>query len=146
VNFAGTILVCLQGSGSMVYMDATQAPRLPVVLTNATSSGGYTCVNIGNAGTLVLVESRGDLPGGLAPGRGGGVGLTQSLSGCQVTTNLRLNLRSVPGLDGAVLAIVPEGLTFEVGRRTRRWFQISFEGRIGWIAAGYVTPNGQCDY
>src|SRR5690606_30695543 len=62
VDFEGSVLVCLQGSGSIVYLDARQAPRLPVILTGATSNSGYTCASISNAGTLVLIESSGDLP------------------------------------------------------------------------------------
>jgi hypothetical protein len=142
-RFNNSVLVCLQGSGSLVYMDATQAPRPPVILTNATSDGSYTCANIPNAGTLVLVQSGGNLPG-VNTGGGGSGGPSQSLSGCVVTPLMRLNLRSVPGLDGRVLAIVPEGVALGASQRTRRWFRVSFEGRTGWIFAAYVSTNGAC--
>jgi len=143
IAFNNPVTVCLQGTGSMVYLDATQAPRPPVILTGATSDGTYTCVNIPNAGTVVLVQSGGNLPG-VSSGGGGSGGPSQDLSGCVVTPLMRLNLRSVPGLDGRVLGIVPEGIALGSSERTRRWFRVSFEGRTGWIFAAYVSNNGVC--
>jgi hypothetical protein len=54
-RFSQPITVCLQGTGRMFFRDATNAPRVSVPLA-ATSEGGYTCANIPNAGTLVLVR------------------------------------------------------------------------------------------
>ncbi len=52
--FNNPVNVCLQGSGRFLYLDATQAPRTVSQLP-AVSAGGYTCANIPNAGTVVLV-------------------------------------------------------------------------------------------
>lgn len=52
--FNNPVNVCLQGSGRFLFLDATQAPRTVSQLP-ATSAGGYTCANIPNAGTVVLV-------------------------------------------------------------------------------------------
>ncbi len=143
IAFNNPVTVCLQGTGSIVYLDATQAPRPPVILTGATSDGTYTCANIPNAGTVVLVQSGGNLPSANTGGGGSG-GPSQNLSGCVITPSMRLNLRSVPGLDGRVLGIVPEGVALGSAQRTRRWFRVSFEGRTGWIFAAYVSNNGAC--
>jgi hypothetical protein len=55
VQFNQPIEVCLQGSGRMFYRDASNAPRITVPLAS-TSSNGYTCASIPNAGTVVLVR------------------------------------------------------------------------------------------
>lgn len=52
--FNNPVKVCLQGNGRFLFLDATQAPR-SVSQLPATSAGGYTCANILNAGTVVLV-------------------------------------------------------------------------------------------
>ncbi|MBZ0291142.1 MAG: SH3 domain-containing protein [Anaerolineae bacterium] len=145
VEFEGTISVCLQGGGSLVYLDAAEAPRPPVILTNASSNSGYTCGSISQAGTLVLTTSGGDLPGA------SGVqtsysGVPLSIAGCVVTPWLNLKLRAVPGLDGLVFDVVPEGLPLATSKRTRRWFQVNYNNHTGWISAGYVYTQGPCNY
>jgi hypothetical protein len=55
VQFNQPVQVCLQGSGHMFYRDASNAPRITVPLTSS-SSNGYTCASIPNAGTVVLVR------------------------------------------------------------------------------------------
>jgi uncharacterized protein YgiM (DUF1202 family) len=57
---------------------------------------------------------------------------------------MRLNLRSVGGLDGRVLDIVPEGVTLQATARTRRWFRVTYNGKQGWISAFYVSIVGDC--
>ncbi|GIV80965.1 MAG: hypothetical protein KatS3mg051_0319 [Anaerolineae bacterium] len=52
--FNNPVNVCLQGSGRFLFLDATQAPRTASQLPTI-SVGGYTCANIPNAGTVVLV-------------------------------------------------------------------------------------------
>lgn len=145
VEFEGIISVCLQGGGSLVYLDAAEAPRPPVILTNTNQNSGYTCGSISQAGTLVLTESGGDLPGA-SGARTSYSGVPQSIAGCVVTPWLRLKLRAVPGLDGFVLDLVPEGVSLATARRTRRWFQVDYNGRTGWISAGYVRTQGPCNY
>lgn len=145
VEFNNSVLVCLQGAGSLIYLDARGAPRPPVRLTNTSSQGGYTCGNIPHAGTVVLTGSPGDLPGIVTGSGGGGSGGPRvGLSDCQVTTMMRLNLRVWPGLDGRVLTIVPEGATLPAFERTRRWYHVQFEAFDGWISAFYVRPQGNC--
>src|SRR5690606_34258110 len=55
-TFAAEMTVCLQGQGTLLYLDATIAPRAIVPLP-AFSRDGYTCGSVPNAGTVVLVSS-----------------------------------------------------------------------------------------
>lgn len=54
-RFSQSVKICLQGFGSIVYLDATQAPRAPKDMS-ITIEDGYTCTRINNAGTVVLVK------------------------------------------------------------------------------------------
>jgi tartrate-resistant acid phosphatase type 5 len=54
-RFNSSVRVCLQGSGRLLYLDATTQPRALSELP-ATSEGGYTCAAILNAGTVVLAH------------------------------------------------------------------------------------------
>jgi hypothetical protein len=49
-----SIQVCLQGEGSVFFLDATTEPRALSLLPSAVEDG-YTCAQIPNAGTVVLV-------------------------------------------------------------------------------------------
>jgi uncharacterized protein YfcZ (UPF0381/DUF406 family) len=145
-EFNNPVRVCLQGTGSLIYLDARGAPRPPVRLTNTSSESGYTCANIPSAGTVVLTGQAGDLPG-LNTGAGGGGGSggpAFALSDCTVTTMMRLNIRVWPGLDGRVLVIVPEGVVLPAFERTRRWYRVTYGEFDGWISAFYVRPQGAC--
>jgi hypothetical protein len=53
--FSNIVTVCLQGNGDLIFLDATEAPRVPRTLTSR-SIGSYTCGNLAHAGTLVLVN------------------------------------------------------------------------------------------
>jgi uncharacterized repeat protein (TIGR01451 family) len=53
-HFNYGVKVCLQGTGRLLYLDATQAPR-PVTLLTSTEESGYLCGIVPNAGTVVLV-------------------------------------------------------------------------------------------
>src|SRR5690606_12597112 len=54
-RFDVPVTVCLLGTGDLFYLDATLAPRVPQLMPTF-MSGGYTCTEIPNAGTLVLVR------------------------------------------------------------------------------------------
>jgi hypothetical protein len=143
-DFNNSVQVCLQGSGHLVYLNALHAPRFAVVLTGATSSGGYTCANIPDAGTVILTINDGGLPRApSASGQGGG-GPFSLLGGCTIVTQRRVNLRSGPALDMPILTIVPEGTTLAATGRSGRWFRTNFNGLEGWVRAGYVAGFGVC--
>jgi CSLREA domain-containing protein len=144
-DFSAPVTVCLLGTGSLVYLDALNAPRPPVILTNTSSNGGYTCASIPDAGTVVLVQNGGNLPGASFPGAGGDFqGSRRTLNGCQIVTLIRLKLRSVPGLDGAQLGIVEANVTLAATARTSRWYRVVYNGKSAWIFAAYVRPVGTC--
>lgn len=52
--FNASVKVCLSGSGRLFYLDATTAPRQLSQLSTVPEAG-YTCGQIANAGTVVLV-------------------------------------------------------------------------------------------
>ena len=54
-TFNKSVLACLQGTGRFIYLDDTSAPRVPASLTSAVVNG-YSCANIPNPGTVVLVS------------------------------------------------------------------------------------------
>ncbi|MFN8378243.1 MAG: hypothetical protein U0452_06180 [Anaerolineae bacterium] len=51
--FERPLTVCLQGTGSFYFRDATGQPRTTTLLPS-TTHGGYTCATISHAGTIVL--------------------------------------------------------------------------------------------
>lgn len=54
-RFNSAIYVCLRGNGVLLFLDANQTPRTSVQLTS-TSTDGFQCANVPNAGTVVLVS------------------------------------------------------------------------------------------
>ncbi len=54
VSVAGAT-ICLQGTGNLVFLDATQAPRVPQNLP-VSIQNGYSCTTIPALGTLALVR------------------------------------------------------------------------------------------
>lgn len=133
-QFNFPVTVCLQGSEKLLYLDATTIPRTVTELTGHTEQG-YTCANIPNAGTVVLVE------GTPSPVN---TPLT-TLTGCMVTTNQGImNLRAAPGMNSAVLAKVPYNVTLTALKRQGDWFYVDDLGTMGWLNAAYVTLIGAC--
>lgn len=55
-SLGGAAQICLQGTGTLFFLNAAQSPRTPVILTS-TSADGYTCGFITTAGTLALTRN-----------------------------------------------------------------------------------------
>ena len=127
--------VCIQGSGSLVFLDAADAPRVPQTLHNAYSDGNWTCARLTRPGSLVLV------PGPPAPAITPTLS-TQALSGCMVRLNYLLNLRASPW--GEKIGEARYNSTLTAMARTAGWFQVDANGVTGWLSADYVTPIGTC--
>jgi subtilisin-like proprotein convertase family protein len=53
--FAAPVKVCVQGSGTFLYLDATTSPRALLILP-ATFENGATCATIPHAGTVLLAN------------------------------------------------------------------------------------------
>src|SRR5690606_22765040 len=98
-RFDQPITLCLQGTGALLYLDATAAPRTISSLPSF-SQQGYTCAFVPNAGTVALVSNPTGVSaplGSQSPG--------STLSGCTVTTRAILNLRAAPDASGAVIRL-----------------------------------------
>ena len=54
-TFNKSVLACLLGNGRFIYLDDSNAPRVPATLAT-TALNGYTCASIPNPGTVVLVS------------------------------------------------------------------------------------------
>jgi hypothetical protein len=58
-QFEGDVVICLRGVGSLILLDAGQAPRVPRNITTWTTPSfpGFTCGTLYAPGTLVLVAN-----------------------------------------------------------------------------------------
>lgn len=59
VNFGQEIQVCLKGTGSFIFLNANQTPRVPSQMpafTRELEGGTYTCTYISSSGVAVLVN------------------------------------------------------------------------------------------
>jgi uncharacterized protein YraI len=77
------------------------------------------------------------------------VGLTSAPSGCYVTTNQNVNIRSGGSTDHSIVDVFGAGKYLSVSGYNRAndgWYQVTIpDGRIGWVAAFVVTTGGGCD-
>ncbi len=145
VNAAGS-LICLQGTGGIMFLNANGIPRtaqwLPTSVVN-----GYTCASIPAVGTVVLV---GTPPPNPLPVNGEGasnpafVGAAVPLANCQITTTHQVRLRETPSTNGTVLTTLPYDLTLTATVRTGDWYQVVYLNNQGWVNAAYVNTRGTC--
>ncbi|MEO0561192.1 MAG: Ig-like domain-containing protein, partial [Chloroflexota bacterium] len=134
-SFNNSIRVCLRGSGSFTYRDATGMPRQTVTLPT-TTQGAFTCANIPNAGTIVLINS-------------GDVMLEETAAralpdGCMVTTRNIINLREAPGLNSNIIRRVPFDVTLSAFELDAGYVFVDYLGQRGWLSLAFVTPNEAC--
>ena len=56
--FEGGYVACLQGTGTLIWLDANNAPRVPVAIGSYTVPEwpGFTCATLFTPGTIVLVD------------------------------------------------------------------------------------------
>ncbi len=134
VRFNAPVRICLQSYGAFLYRDATGVPR---VVTELPSIGqnGYTCADIPNAGTVILVVGYPTITlGNTDTGSGG----------CQIVTIALVNLRRDPDSRSAVIAQVPTGTTLGVISRQPDWYQVDYQGSLGWLTAVAARQIGAC--
>jgi hypothetical protein len=163
-QFNAGVKVCLQGTGDIIYMDASQTPRTPTRISY-TSENGFTCASVNNGGTVVLVPASNPapaqpiapvgvpvtvdpnatpLPPGVAPtatvvpATGGGI------VGCRVTTTYAVRLRNAPNVNGEILARIPYDLRLTATAKEGDWYQVIYQNFQGWVSAAYVRPSGTC--
>ena len=128
------VQVCLQGSGSLIFLDAADAPRQPSWMQSF-GNEGWTCAEFNRAGSLVLV--------GAEPQERSSAPAAAPLSNCQVRTLDILNIRNAPG--GEIVGHLAWGATLQASERMGDWFRIHSGGIDGWISADYVETAGGCE-
>ncbi len=59
-EFVNDVNICLQGSGYIIYMNASGQPRVPQLWSNWTTPSfpGYTCTTLYAPGTVILVSNK----------------------------------------------------------------------------------------
>jgi hypothetical protein len=145
VRFIQPVRICLLGYGTMLYRDATGQPRVVTELQSFGQSG-YTCVDIPNAGTVILVVGQptfllgGDLPGVPA----GASGVSAATSACQIVTRGIVNLRGAASITSEILARVPFRTTLNVLDRYNGWYLVDYLGNRGWLSGRFVRRIGNC--
>lgn len=85
-------------------------------------------------------------------GGGGGVdttlGLTSAPSGCYVTTNQNVNIRSGGSTEHGIVGVFGAGKYLSVSGyndTNDRWYQVTLpDGGLGWVAGFVVTTGGPC--
>jgi len=159
-QFGNTVKVCLQGTGDIIYMDATQFPRLPTRVA-VTSENDYTCTTINNGGTVVLVNGSGaaapavpaatvdpnatPLPPGVVPTATTVPAAGAGLIGCRVTTTYAVRLRTAPNTESDIIARLPYNMRLTATAHEGDWFQVIYLDGQGWVNSAYVKTAGACD-
>lgn len=82
---------------------------------------------------------------GTVAGVGGVVVSTAALAATtSMTTTAWVNLRSGPGTDHPVLAVVPPSASvLATGGSDGRWLAVEYRGTSGWMSGAYLTPAAQ---
>ena len=59
-------------------------------------------------------------------------------------TSANLNLRSLPGTNGSVLAVIPQGTSVSIAEDCDcAWIKVYYNGKIGYVSSKYLTKNIQ---
>ena len=151
-------LVCFDGAGSLLLLDAAYSPRRLVWLDAYQRDDGKTCARLDRAGTLVLMPMQPGMtlvtpvtPDPIATAApttrrhwtviADSLDQMRTLENCLVSASELLNFRDRPAGRVPRLYI---GQSRAIAR-TDNWFQVEYFGRTGWISAHYVTTEGDCD-
>ncbi len=138
VNLNVGVMVCLQGTGSLYFLDAAGAPRVPVLIPSWTYNS-YTCTTIYTAGMLVLTRTPAAavVPATSEPG-------VTPLASCTVTTMYLARLRAEPNTSSEILAHVPYDFDLQATGMVSGWHRVIFEGTEGWIATELLQLRLGC--
>ncbi len=136
--------ICFPHIGSITFVDTTTSPRA-VSTIDSYLRGNSTCTYVTRPGTVVLVPGQptGGTPPDLSvPTASEPTTGTGSIpGGCPIHTTGHLFLRASPSLQGMVLDAVPRGSNLVSPSRTTYWYQVTYNGRTGWIGHKYVRAN-----
>ncbi|MBE2272216.1 MAG: SH3 domain-containing protein, partial [Anaerolinea sp.] len=136
VHMTEGVQICLSGVGTLYFLDAASSPRL-VMPVQAVVQNGYSCATLFSPGTLVMTQRSADAAE--ANSTDG-----TALANCSVTTNYAARLRAEPNLSADILTIVPFGTHLSASTRSAGWYQVSFDGSTGWIAAELLILEPTC--
>jgi SH3 domain-containing protein len=152
-TFNNSITICLQGTGSLYFLDASKQPRTLTQLT-ATSDGSYTCGSISTAGTVVLTNTMAApaVPpvSTLAPGETpeatpeAPIGPIGALTNCRVTITKIVRLRAEPNTTSKIMARLPYNTTWTATAHVTGWYQIIWTNTQGWVSESFLKASGNC--
>ena len=125
------VTVCFDGDGRVVGLESDTLSLTVRGFASATTDG-RNCVFLDQAVSIALVRSDSEAAGNAV----------RELADCAVTTSHGLNLRI--GRDATITDLVPAGETLFALARNDHWFQVEYEGQLGWISSQYVEEAGDC--
>ncbi len=141
----GSVDVCFQQSGYMVFLDAAYAPRMLKPLLSF-ERDGMTCGRIDRAGTVILLHNPYPFETPLVPAsapESEAEAAQEAVSSCVVKLAEALFLREAPG--GRIIGIVWLNSEVPVYETAGNWYKIAFEGQTGYISRDYSrTLRGDC--
>ncbi len=161
--------VCLQGTGALYVSRAALNPRQAFFAWYYVTPEGYTCTNLSEPATVVLIEGTSPFSAGQAPAAdstadndssddsadadstpsapatsGTSTGGTFVLNNCTVVTRAILNFRDAPSTSSNVLDLIPYKSILKTINRDGDWFNVIFGDQNGWVAANLVNTRGKC--
>jgi len=125
--------VCFRGMGAVVLLEPLVMPPSATLLTSY-SMPGMTCAWTDREGLLMLVQSK--------PLSAAADESESQLAECVLFTREVLNFRASP--DGGAIRLIPAHSSLVASARDDGWFQVSYDGKTGWISADYVDTSGTC--
>jgi uncharacterized protein YgiM (DUF1202 family) len=161
--------VCLQGTGALYVSKASLNPRQAFFAWYYTTPEGFTCTNLSEPATVVLIEGTSPFAAGQAPASnptsdasedsddadadstpsapttsGTSTGGNFVLNNCTVVTRAILNFRDAPSTSSNVLDLIPYKAILKAINRDGDWFNVIFGDQNGWVAANLVNTRGKC--
>ena len=139
------VQVCFKKSGMLIFLEKNNGQEAISLMTSY-GMGDLTCGWLDYPGIVILASGANPAP---APAPAAILEAADSddsvtpLTDCRITTTYWLKFRVAP--NGASLdETIPNGAQLTAFARTTSWFNVIYEGRPGWISAGYVEHEGDC--
>jgi uncharacterized protein YraI len=134
-------------SNSTILLKINQNETYPVV--GRTQDSSWWQINVNGTvgwvyGTFVRVSNANSVPVTSGSGGGGSIG---SPTGYSVTATTNVNLRSGPGTNNGVLAVIRQNTVVPViGRNaSATWWQVNYNGIVGWTSANFAVIQAGTD-
>ncbi len=152
-TFLTPVRICLRGSGTVYYLQASDQTRALQTLFGWEANPGYTCADVFNPGIVALSAAAPPASTG-STGTGSGTAIDPLVPGdantvtplttCNVTTTYGVFLRMGPTVTARIRYIFRGGVTLEATGRSGPWYLVTFNKKPGWISAAFVEPHGDC--